>query len=173
MNHYGIEYDAKIGRIYAGIFDESGSLQPDKTDVTYACMRMTGEYMFDNNPEFTINKPHAPRILLKAKAYESDLKHMMKLSDYAELTSGNDHPMIRCTKENGDPVYIMLDHISAVTALNGGTVVYTDESPDTYWRIKESVDEVIKMIQGPAAEEIHNKIAGGDGSGKSDVPIPF
>ena len=81
--------------------------------------------------------------------------------------------LIKCTKINGDPVYIVPHHISAVTKINGQTWIYTDEAPDIHWIVKESVDVVVKMIEGPTMEELFAEMIRGDKCGVPQPPSDF
>ena len=81
--------------------------------------------------------------------------------------------LIKCTRMDGNPVYIALHHISAVTMMDGQTWIYTDEASDTHWVVKESVDEVVKMIQGPTMIELYDRIIGGGDCGEPEPPALF
>jgi hypothetical protein len=54
---------------------------------------------------------------------------------------------ITLTGADGTPVHLALNHITAIATEKGSTVVYTvDCSSESYWRVKESPEEVLKLI---------------------------
>lgn len=78
--------------------------------------------------------------------------------------------LIKCTKPNGDPLYLALHQITAVTVEHERTRIIM---VDSIWSVKESMDEVVKMIQGPTMDELFDRIIGGGECGEPEPPVTF